>query len=149
MFFRFLSFSVDSADRFVSSAKSRSLQLDPFPPATIPPDHSSRKGPAMPDPKPSRPHWPDALQNPPKDSSGLKPWPWALERLEKSHNYWIATTRPDGRPQDRKSTRLNSSHDQISYAVFCLKKKNRNRPMLRNNTIQKGGWARGLTEVWP
>src|SRR5216683_6049930 len=26
-------------------------------------------------------------------------------------------------PEDRKSTRLNSSHDQISYAVFCLKKK--------------------------
>src|SRR2546421_11934098 len=25
--------------------------------------------------------------------------------------------------KDRKSTRLNSSHDQISYAVFCLKKK--------------------------
>src|SRR5205085_5043814 len=34
-----------------------------------------------------------------------------------------ASTRP---PQlvDRKSTRLNSSHSQISYAVFCLKKKN-------------------------
>src|SRR2546428_4852978 len=29
----------------------------------------------------------------------------------------------DGRLGDRKSTRLNSSHDQISYAVFCLKKK--------------------------
>src|SRR2546430_11591784 len=28
------------------------------------------------------------------------------------------------RPSDRKSTRLNSSHSQISYAVFCLKKKN-------------------------
>src|SRR5256886_4175995 len=28
-----------------------------------------------------------------------------------------------GRAQDRKSTRLNSSHSQISYAVFCLKKK--------------------------
>src|SRR5206468_8355310 len=27
--------------------------------------------------------------------------------------------------EDRKSTRLNSSHDQISYAVFCLKKKNK------------------------
>src|SRR2546421_1646582 len=27
--------------------------------------------------------------------------------------------------EDRKSTRLNSSHDQISYAVFCLKKKKR------------------------
>src|SRR2546427_1143540 len=38
----------------------------------------------------------------------------------------------DGRPTqdpkmfiDRKSTRLNSSHSQISYAVFCLKKKKR------------------------
>src|SRR2546426_9894491 len=29
------------------------------------------------------------------------------------------------RPGDRKSTRLNSSHLVISYAVFCLKKKNR------------------------
>src|SRR2546428_5351533 len=28
--------------------------------------------------------------------------------------------------RDRKSTRLNSSHDQISYAVFCLKKKKKN-----------------------
>src|SRR5256886_11986643 len=32
---------------------------------------------------------------------------------------------PDGRNKDRKSTRLNSSHSQISYAVFCLKKKKR------------------------
>src|SRR3989475_1443996 len=35
--------------------------------------------------------------------------------------------RPEGffpfRAEDRKSTRLNSSHSQISYAVFCLKKK--------------------------
>src|SRR5206468_11875511 len=30
--------------------------------------------------------------------------------------------------RDRKSTRLNSSHDQISYAVFCLKKKTKLRP---------------------
>src|SRR2546430_8414676 len=30
----------------------------------------------------------------------------------------------DGLGVDRKSTRLNSSHSQISYAVFCLKKKN-------------------------
>src|SRR5947209_19666930 len=29
--------------------------------------------------------------------------------------------------QDRKSTRLNSSHANISYAVFCLKKKNHNK----------------------
>src|SRR5690625_5688641 len=30
--------------------------------------------------------------------------------------------------EDRKSTRLNSSHVAISYAVFCLKKKNNNQP---------------------
>src|SRR3712207_8517105 len=35
-----------------------------------------------------------------------------------------ATTPAGGRtPEDRKSTRLNSSHANISYAVFCLKKK--------------------------
>src|SRR5438477_9768529 len=31
---------------------------------------------------------------------------------------------------DRKSTRLNSSHMSISYAVFCLKKKKNNKPLL-------------------
>src|SRR5689334_24200809 len=30
--------------------------------------------------------------------------------------------------EDRKSTRLNSSHSSISYAVFCLKKKNKHAP---------------------
>src|SRR2546427_9589717 len=34
------------------------------------------------------------------------------------------TNQPYGGKRDRKSTRLNSSHSQISYAVFCLKKKN-------------------------
>src|SRR5690606_40269492 len=34
-----------------------------------------------------------------------------------------AGPRTDGEHQDRKSTRLNSSHVKISYAVFCLKKK--------------------------
>src|SRR2546427_7011954 len=37
--------------------------------------------------------------------------------------------RPGGRG-DRKSTRLNSSHSQISYAVFCLKKKKDSSPLL-------------------
>src|SRR3989440_4108060 len=35
---------------------------------------------------------------------------------------------------DRKSTRLNSSHDQISYAVFCLKKKKKSRRRLHTPT---------------
>src|SRR2546430_7097718 len=35
----------------------------------------------------------------------------------------FGTPRPQRGTRDRKSTRLNSSHSQISYAVFCLKKK--------------------------
>src|SRR2546421_2686028 len=39
--------------------------------------------------------------------------------------------------KDRKSTRLNSSHDQISYAVFCLKKKkNASWPRSRRSTAR-------------
>src|SRR2546427_5381746 len=37
---------------------------------------------------------------------------------------------------DRKSTRLNSSHSQISYAVFCLKKKKKD---IHNNSDSKSG----------
>src|SRR5690625_5673334 len=36
-------------------------------------------------------------------------------------------------PEDRKSTRLNSSHVAISYAVFCLKKKNSHRNIDRGS----------------
>src|SRR2546429_4971010 len=44
--------------------------------------------------------------------------------------YWRARLSKHSQPSeqtDRKSTRLNSSHGYISYAVFCLKKKKRNR----------------------
>src|SRR2546429_3951742 len=37
--------------------------------------------------------------------------------------------------QDRKSTRLNSSHGYISYAVFCLKKKNKNSSVVTLLTV--------------
>src|SRR5688572_32121462 len=40
-------------------------------------------------------------------------------------NGWTAKGRLYKIEADRKSTRLNSSHSQISYAVFCLKKKNK------------------------
>src|SRR2546426_6969518 len=42
--------------------------------------------------------------------------------------------RVEGGIGDRKSTRLNSSHLVISYAVFCLKKKNRSHPIERTAT---------------
>src|SRR3989440_9205398 len=44
-----------------------------------------------------------------------------LSRIVRTAEYLRQTLR-----RDRKSTRLNSSHDQISYAVFCLKKKKNN-----------------------
>jgi len=34
----------------------------------------------------------------PKSKKGLLPWKWAEDRLKKSRQFWIATTRPDGRP---------------------------------------------------
>src|SRR5256886_8579410 len=37
--------------------------------------------------------------------------------------------------EDRKSTRLNSSHSQISYAVFCLKKKKKKIMLINGETI--------------
>src|SRR2546428_9077030 len=46
------------------------------------------------------------------------------ERIRRRDGSHRPVLQPQGRSrQDRKSTRLNSSHDQISYAVFCLKKK--------------------------
>src|SRR2546430_7746589 len=49
-----------------------------------------------------------------------------VARRLKEGKYRVRVSHPQFMPQvrDRKSTRLNSSHSQISYAVFCLKKKN-------------------------
>src|SRR2546426_6486096 len=44
---------------------------------------------------------------------------WIEQQLTRATNEW----RAQFRGEDRKSTRLNSSHLVISYAVFCLKKK--------------------------
>src|SRR3712207_7912187 len=44
----------------------------------------------------------------------------------------IITGFSSNKGEDRKSTRLNSSHANISYAVFCLKKKNRKTTRLNN-----------------
>src|SRR5262245_63597142 len=52
----------------------------------------------------------------------LRTWISPPRRLASSR--LIASPRPVP-PKDRKSTRLNSSHLGISYAVFCLKKKNK------------------------
>src|SRR5687768_18098543 len=51
--------------------------------------------------------------------------------LKVLHVREIGRDRHAGRAQDRKSTRLNSSHGYISYAVFCLKKKKKNTNKIR------------------
>ena len=47
-------------------------------------------------PKASRPQAPG--YGFPESSKGLLPWPWAEQRLKKSHNYWVTTARPDASP---------------------------------------------------
>src|SRR2546430_10965914 len=49
--------------------------------------------------------------------------PEALQVVARVGHVVVAEPEPLARDRDRKSTRLNSSHSQISYAVFCLKKK--------------------------
>jgi nitroimidazol reductase NimA-like FMN-containing flavoprotein (pyridoxamine 5'-phosphate oxidase superfamily) len=48
------------------------------------------------EPAPSRLHMPG--YDLPEGPDGLMPWSWAEQRLEGSHNYWLATVRQDGRP---------------------------------------------------
>src|SRR2546430_13407223 len=54
----------------------------------------------------------------------------AFQRLSPIHG---TGGRKDALDQDRKSTRLNSSHSQISYAVFCLKKKKKSSRLFTHN----------------
>src|SRR2546430_10938730 len=50
-------------------------------------------------------------------------------------------TRPDPTvTRDRKSTRLNSSHSQISYAVFCLKKKKTDDMIRSDHSHSQEAW---------
>src|SRR2546422_4817920 len=51
--------------------------------------------------------------------------PFSRRGTRKKHRFWLRLRGRQREPLrgDRKSTRLNSSHGYISYAVFCLKKK--------------------------
>src|SRR5206468_10343459 len=81
----------------------------------------------------SEPRWLDA-----EEQKAWRAWLYSSlllqDRLDRelahdtgiSHAYYeilVQLSEAPCRALDRKSTRLNSSHDQISYAVFCLKKK--------------------------
>src|SRR5206468_10804649 len=75
--------------------------------------------------------WPPGRRSP----SPPKPRSRGSARMQASHRRHLPSRRllcagrDGGGSLDRKSTRLNSSHDQISYAVFCLKKKKHTTPV--------------------
>src|SRR3712207_8586191 len=67
----------------------------------------------------------EAVQERPGDARGwavLAEKEYQLAGVSEGFNEEAGTF--EGEARDRKSTRLNSSHANISYAVFCLKKKN-------------------------
>ena len=50
------------------------------------------------EPNATRPYMPGYGILPATDGTGLLPWSWAVDRLSSSHDYWVTTTWPDGRP---------------------------------------------------
>src|SRR5947209_9636477 len=65
------------------------------------------------------------------DESGTE----AVAEVKRRHGEGPQDLVDVGEQRDRKSTRLNSSHANISYAVFCLKKKKKNKNIERDRTI--------------
>src|SRR5438034_5163414 len=82
------------------------------------------------------------IRRPPR--STLFPYTTLFRSAERSqrlkiHNFRVGAAglhQPQSKVQDRKSTRLNSSHTVISYAVFCLKKKKKKKPSTYEHTTK-------------
>src|SRR5690242_21592530 len=64
------------------------------------------------------------------------PGPGGLRVGVGDHDHFLVLEDAREGQQDRKSTRLNSSHMSISYAVFCLKKKKQNNLNIHNKIYQ-------------
>src|SRR5476651_2786948 len=75
------------------------------------------------------------IRRPPR--STLFPYTTLFRSYSQDNGWWrIGAPRPD-LPLDRKSTRLNSSHANISYAVFCLKKKKKKKKTRKKKKKKK------------
>src|SRR2546430_6985776 len=77
-----------------------------------------------------------------RGADGREPMRFLHEDLPRLESHAGRTIRGKARDQgrhtgDRKSTRLNSSHSQISYAVFCLKKKKQQRRSTTTDITKK------------
>src|SRR5699024_11505988 len=87
------------------------------------------------------------IRRPPR--STLFPYT-TLFRSHQARQHWFQKEHPRGffHPiRDRKSTRLNSSHVSISYAVFCLKKKNGRYRSIRISQAERTPYALDKTFV--
>src|SRR5688572_31363233 len=73
----------------------------------------------------------DSWNSDPDNNPATAAVPYSFTAGNAANHAAVVAGRDDGTHgvviTDRKSTRLNSSHSQISYAVFCLKKKNKNK----------------------
>src|SRR2546430_8098659 len=79
------------------------------------------KSPLFPSPTLFRSRLPPAVPEPPSPAIRREPAARRMSVALLAEQAWKPAAERTAR--DRKSTRLNSSHSQISYAVFCLKKK--------------------------
>src|SRR5256886_16837996 len=80
-------------------------------------------------PGPFAPHERPRTNSPPRSYSlnTFRPDRTYKNTMPRAAGRAMSMSVPSGGERDRKSTRLNSSHSQISYAVFCLKKKKHQR----------------------
>jgi len=77
-------------------------------------------------PEASRPSMPPQYGiQAPTQGQGVLPWAWATERLAVARGYWLATTRPDGRPHVAVIWGV-WLHDRFSFATSAASRKGRN-----------------------
>jgi hypothetical protein len=77
-------------------------------------------------PEASRPSMPPPYGiQAPTPGQGVLPWAWAAERLAVARGYWLATTRPDGRPHVAVIWGV-WLHDRFSFATSAASRKGRN-----------------------
>src|SRR2546430_13730068 len=81
-----------------------------------------------------------------RTSDGIRTHPRKRIGHVKNGEWHVGSPVPTSRVErDRKSTRLNSSHSQISYAVFCLKKKKTILKILRSRNIGISSYSRSVS----
>lgn len=76
-------------------------------------------------PKASRPNMPGYGLKPADEGTGLKPWSYAVERLQRARGYWISTTSDDGAPHCMPVWGL-WSRDHVVFSTSATSRKARN-----------------------